>query len=206
MISGHGSNLQAMIDACAAGQIAAQVVLVVSNRRAAYGLERAKAAGIPTLYFPLKPYSDDGRGRQAYDTDLAGRVAAYQPDVIALAGWMHIFSNAFLQRFPGRVLNIHPALPGLFPGTHSIERAYQAFQAGEITHTGVMVHRVPDEGVDVGPVVVSETVPIYPTDTLEMLEERVHQVEHRLYVQAIGKVIDALLYSPAPGVAERHLG
>lgn len=189
LISGYGSNLQAVIDACSSGNLPAQVVLVVSNRRDAYGLVRARKAGIPTLYYPLKPYLADGRGRRQYDADLARQVAAYAPDWIALAGWMHILSNAFLQQFPGRVINLHPALPGQFPGVNAIERAYQAFRQGQIAHTGVMIHFVPDEGVDVGPVIVSETVPINQDDTLAALEERVHQVEHRLYVQALDRLI-----------------
>lgn len=191
LISGSGSNLQAIIDACASGALAAQVALVVSNRRDAYGLVRAKEAGIPTLYFPLKPYSVDGRGRRAYDADLAQRIAVYEPDVICLAGWMHIFSNEFLRHFPGKIINLHPALPGQFPGTHSIERSYEAFKRGEITHTGVMIHHVPDEGVDVGPVILSEIVPIHPTDTLADLEARLHAVEHRLYAQTIRDMISA---------------
>ncbi|MBC7242566.1 MAG: phosphoribosylglycinamide formyltransferase, partial [Anaerolineae bacterium] len=103
--------------------------------------------------------------------------------------WMHVLSNAFLQRFPGRVINLHPALPGQFPGTDAIARAYQAFREGRITHTGVMIHFVPDEEVDCGPVIVSEKVPIYPEDTLEALEARVHVVEHRLYVEALRRLI-----------------
>ena len=191
LISGNGSNLQAIIDASAAGTLAAEVALVVSNRRDAYGMARAYQARIPVLYFPLKPYLP-GRGRAQYDADLAVQVAAYRPDVIALAGWMHILSNAFLQRFPGKVINLHPALPGTFPGADAIARAYAAYRAGSITHTGVMLHYVPDEGVDVGPMITSEIVPIYAHDTLQSLEERVHTTEHRLYVKALNMVIASL--------------
>ena len=191
LISGNGSNLQAIIDACAAGQIPAEVVLVVSNRRDAHGLTRAQQAGIPTLYFSLKPYLG-GRGRAQYDADLAEQVAACHPDIVALAGWMLVLSNAFVRCFPGRVINLHPALPGMFPGVDAIARAYEAFRAGAITHTGVMLHYVPDEGVDVGPVILSEVVPIAAGDSLESLEERVHATEHRLYVQALNKVIATL--------------
>jgi len=96
---------------------------------------------------------------------------------------------AFLQHFRGRVLNIHPALPGTFPGTHAIDRAYEAYQRGEIAHTGVMVHRVPDEAVDEGPVVLQREVPILPGDTLEALEARIHAMEHVLYPEAVAKVL-----------------
>ena len=183
-ISGHGSNLQALIDAIAAGQLEARIVLVVSNRRAAEGLVRAEGADIPTLYFPLKPYREAGRSRAEYDADLARQVAAYRPDLIVLAGWMHIFSPAFLDRFPQRVLNLHPALPGQFAGARAIERAYEAFQRGEINHTGVMVHRVVPE-VDAGPVIAAAETPIYQTDSLADLEERIHAVEHRLLIEAV---------------------
>jgi formyltetrahydrofolate-dependent phosphoribosylglycinamide formyltransferase len=186
-ISGSGSNLQAIIDAIQTGALAAEIVLVVSNRREAYGLVRAQRAGIPTLYFPLKPYRDAGRPREEYDADLARAIAPYSPDLIVLAGWMHVFTPAFLDHFAGRVLNLHPALPGQFVGTHSIQRAFEAFQRGEIDHTGVMVHQV-IPAVDAGPTVLTAVVPIYPTDTLADLEARVHATEHRVLVEAIQNV------------------
>jgi formyltetrahydrofolate-dependent phosphoribosylglycinamide formyltransferase len=161
--------------------------VVESNRREAFGLARAEQAGIPTLYFPLKPYTDGSRPRTQYDADLAEQAAAYAPDLIVLAGWMHVLSPAFLDRFPGRVLNLHPALPGQFAGTHAIERAYEAFQRNEIDHAGVMVHWVVPE-VDAGSVVASAEVPIYPADTLDDLEARMHAIEHRLLVEAIRRV------------------
>lgn len=190
LVSGHGSNLQAIIDACASGSLPDTVVVaVVSNRKASYGLQRAIAQGIPSLYHPLASYRQWGRTREDYDADLAAILLRYQPDVIALAGWMHLFSMAFLRHFRGRVLNIHPALPGTFPGTHAIERAYEAYQRGEIAHTGVMVHHVPDEAVDEGPVILQREVEIRSDDTLETLEERIHAVEHALYPEAIAKVL-----------------
>lgn len=189
LISGNGTNLQAIIDACdnwrSEKGLPARVVAVVSNRKAAYGLARAEKHGIPTVYHPLKPYREAGRSRREYDADLARIVASYRPDWVVLAGWMHVLSMAFLAHFPGRVINLHPALPGQFAGTHAIRRAFEAFQRGEITHTGVMVHRVPDEEVDVGPVVAQAEVPILPEDTLEDLEARVHRTEHKLLVDAL---------------------
>jgi formyltetrahydrofolate-dependent phosphoribosylglycinamide formyltransferase len=183
-ISGNGSNLQAIIDAVQAGELEAQIEVVVSNRQDTYGLVRAERAGIPTLYFPLKPYRDMGHSREEYDTDLAEQMAAYEPDLVVLAGWMHVLSPAFLDRFPHCVLNLHPALPGQFPGTHAIQRAYEAFQRGEIDHTGVMVHWVVPE-VDAGPAIATAEVPIYPTDSLDDLETRIHTTEHRLLVEAL---------------------
>ncbi|MBC7315469.1 MAG: phosphoribosylglycinamide formyltransferase [Chloroflexi bacterium] len=190
LISGTGTNLQAIIDACESGALPdTRVVVVVSNRIGAYGLQRAKRHGIPTIYHPFKPYRDAGRTREEYDADLAAKLAPYQVDLVCLAGWMHVLTMAFLKHYPWRVINIHPALPGMFPGTHAIERAYEAYRRGEITHTGVMVHYAPDEGVDVGPVIVQREVPIYPDDTLETLEARIHEVEHVLYIEAIKKVL-----------------
>ncbi len=188
LISGHGSNLQAILDACASGELRAQVTVVISNRAAAYGLERARQApgSVPALVMEKSKMQD----RRTYDAELAERVAAYRPDWVVLAGWMRVLTTAFLGCFPGRVINLHPALPGTFPGTNAIERAFQAYQRHEIDRTGVMVHLVPDEGVDSGPVLAQEIVPIYPNDTLDALEARIHTVEHRLLVQTLKNLIE----------------
>ncbi|MCU0496853.1 MAG: phosphoribosylglycinamide formyltransferase [Anaerolineae bacterium] len=188
MVSGSGTNLQALIDAIADRQIAhAEIVLVVSNRKGAYALTRAEQSGIPTLYFPLKPYHDDGRSRADYDTDLAQAIAPYQPDLIVLAGWMHILGETFLARFPQQVINLHPALPGMFAGTHAIERAFEAYQRGEIPETGCMIHYVIPE-VDAGAVILQRVVPIQPDDTLADFEARLHQTEHALIVEAVAQL------------------
>ncbi len=186
LISGHGSNLQAILDACASGELQAQVVVVVSNRADAYGLERAHLADVPALVIEKSKMQE----RRTYDAELAQRVAGYAPDWVVLAGWMRVLTTEFLACFPGRVINLHPALPGTFPGTNAIERAFQAYQHHEIAHTGVMVHLVPDEGVDSGPVLAKEIVPIHPADTLEALEARIHAVEHRLLIHALKKQIE----------------
>jgi formyltetrahydrofolate-dependent phosphoribosylglycinamide formyltransferase len=183
-ISGSGSNLQAIIDATHAGELEAEIVLVVSNRKAAYGLMRAKAASIPTLYFPLKPYSDAGKSRDEYEADLATQVGVYRPDLLVLVGWMHVLGTDFLHHFPDQVVNLHPALPGQFAGTRAIERAYEAFQRGEIAHSGCMVHLVIPE-VDAGPVISQTELPFYPDDTLEDFATRMHTAEHHLIIHAI---------------------
>jgi formyltetrahydrofolate-dependent phosphoribosylglycinamide formyltransferase len=185
LISGSGSNLLAILDACGAGRLPASVVAVISNHPDAYGLERARQAGIPALV-KVKTKAQD---RLEYDAQLAALAAAYQPDWIILAGWMRLLSSSFLNHFPNRVINLHPALPGTFPGTHAIQRAYEAYQLGQIQHTGVMVHLVPDAGVDDGPLLAQEEVPIVPGETLEQLETRIHQVEHRLLVSTLQQVI-----------------
>ena len=190
LASGSGSNLQAIIDACESGNLSAKVVAVISDQQDAFALERARVHQILTEHHPWKPYREAGRTRQAYDIDLTGLVSAYQPDYVVLAGWMRLLSMSFLEHFTMRVINLHPALPGTFPGTHAIERAFEAFHRGEITHTGVMVHFVPDEGVDDGPVIAQEIIPIQGTDTFEELEERVHEVEHRLLLEALNKIFE----------------
>jgi len=192
LISGNGSNLQAILDACADGTIAnARVVGVVSNRRKAYGLVRAEKAGVEQVYFPLGPFrkAHPGTDRAAYDVALAERVAALSPDLIVLAGWMHILSADFLDAVPCPVLNLHPALPGAFPGTGAIARAFEAARAGKLTHTGVMVHHVIPE-IDAGPVVATAEVPIHADDDLEALTARMHAVEHTLLVQAVDLVLN----------------
>lgn len=181
LISGNGSNLQAILDACADGRLNAVVVAVVSNRADAYGLQRAAAAGVPGIVLKRSK----GRDRRAYDAELAEVVTEHAPDWVVLAGWMHILSMAFLGRFPNRVVNLHPALPGQFAGTHAIERAFAAFQAGEISETGVMVHLVPDEGVDDGPVLGTARVAIAAADTLETLTAKVQAAEHALLVEVL---------------------
>jgi len=185
LISGEGTNLQAILDACRDAVLPARVTAVFSNRGSAPGLERARQAGVPAIAFP-KPREMD---RLAYDRSLAEAVLEYAPDWVVLAGWMRLLSMSFLSQFPGRVMNIHPALPGTFPGVEAIERAYQAWQAGKIDHSGVMVHLVPDEGIDSGPVLAQETVAFQPGDTLDHFASRIHAVEHRLYVETLYRLI-----------------
>lgn len=195
LISGNGSNLQALLDQIDAGYLAAEVSVVISNRPNAHGLERAERAGIPTEVLALA----DGADRPTYDAALASLVDRYSPDLIVLAGWMLVLGPEFLRHFSQKVINLHPALPGIFPGTHAIERAYAAFQEGTIKHTGVMVHYVIAE-VDAGPVIVIEPVPIFPQDSLADLEERIHFVEHNLIVAAVDMALSVPLnISPPSG-------
>ncbi|MBK9208653.1 MAG: phosphoribosylglycinamide formyltransferase [Anaerolineales bacterium] len=187
LISGNGTNLQAILDACASGELDATVVSVISNKADAYGLIRAKNAGIESVHFAKL----ENESRNEYDSRLAAYVSTCLPDYIILAGWMKILSSFFLSSFPNRVINLHPALPDTFPGTHAIERAYEAWQRGQIKHTGVMVHLVPDEGVDNGPILATEIVPIFADDTLESLETRVHQTEHSLLTNTLKTILSA---------------
>jgi len=188
LVSGNGSNLQAVLDACARGGLDAEVVSVVSNRVDAFGLQRAARAKVRTVVCEPQP----GEERAAYDERLGRLVARANPDLVVLAGWMRLLSLTFLQRFPGRVVNLHPALPGTYPGTRAVERAFADAQAGTCATTGVMVHLVPDEGVDDGPVLATAEVAILPDDTLDSLSARIHAAEHLLLVDTLRTLIKEL--------------
>ena len=188
LISGNGSNLQAILDACKSGELDAQVVSVISNKADAYGLIRAKNAGVAAVHFPKR----ETESRQEYDARLAAYVSTCFPDYVILAGWMRILSSSFLSLFPNRVINLHPALPGMFPGTHAIERAFEANQRGEIECTGVMVHLVPDEGVDNGPVLGQQEIYFQPGESLEQFEARVHEVEHELLINTLKNILEEI--------------
>jgi amidophosphoribosyltransferase len=203
LASGNGTNLQAILDQSRLGRLHGEVVVVVSNHKSAYALQRAAQNRIPTLYFPLKPYLRDGRGREAYDADLAQAVAFYAPDLVVLAGWMHVLSEAFVRHFRGRVLNLHPALLPAFPGINAIQRAFEA----RMPVTGVTVHFVVDRTYDTGPIILQEPVEVQPGDTLESLTARIHGVEHRLLPQAIQLIAEGRVQCPLESeAASRHGG
>lgn len=186
LISGNGSNLQAILEACTSGELPATVVSVISNKSDAHGLIRARNAGVEAIYFPKQ----ENESRQEYDARLAAYVSTCLPDYIILAGWMRILSSAFLSAFPNRVINLHPALPGRFPGLHAIERAYEAYQRGDIEHTGVMVHLVPDEVVDNGPLLGQQEIYFEPDESFERFEARVHELEHELLVDTLKSILE----------------
>jgi phosphoribosylglycinamide formyltransferase-1 len=181
LASGNGTNLQAILDACTDGRLPARVAAVVSNKPGSGALQRAAAAGVPFVHAAPLP----GEPRPDYDARLADIVSGFDPHWVVLAGWMRVLSMSFLGWFPRMVVNLHPALPGELPGVDSVERAWREAQGGVRDHTGVMVHLVPDEGIDDGPVLASATVSIHPSDTLESLTRRVHGVEHRLLVETL---------------------
>ena len=185
LVSGNGTNLQAIIDACESNQIDAQVVGVLSNKHEAFALNRAECHNVETAVVAAKLHET----RQQYDARLAQIVGAWQPHIIVLAGFMRVLSNSFLSQFPNQVINIHPALPGELPGVHAIERAFTEFTHGTRNNTGVMIHFVPDEGVDNGPVIAQQIVPIHAADTLVTLEARMHATEHALVIDALQQLI-----------------
>ncbi|MCL5947178.1 MAG: phosphoribosylglycinamide formyltransferase [Chloroflexi bacterium] len=182
--SGNGSNLQALIDACAQQRLHAEVALVITNRRTAYAAERAAQAGIPHRYEPLRPWLQNGKERADYDAYLAEIVAEQQPHAIVLAGWMHVFADLFIERFYGRILNVHPALLPAFPGAHAISDAL----AYGVKVTGVTVMYIWPGGLlsyDNGPIILQEVVPVYDDDDEDTLAARIHGVEHRLLPEAV---------------------
>lgn len=181
LASGNGSNAQAVIDACATGSLPAEVMAVISDKGDAPALARADRAGLPAVHVGRRP----GETRSDYDARLADIVTGFDPDWVVLAGWMRVLTLSFLGWFPGMVVNLHPALPGELPGLHAIERAFAEARAGTRSGTGVMVHLVPDEGVDEGPVLATVDVPIRPGDTLTHLEQRMHTAEHLLLVDTL---------------------
>ncbi|KAB0793732.1 hypothetical protein PPYR_13352 [Photinus pyralis] len=178
LISGSGTNLQALIDSTRdpTKHSAAEIVLVISNKPTAYGLERAKKAGIPALVISHKDYNS----REAYDTILHEKLVQANVDIICLAGFMRILSGEFTQKWTGRMINIHPSLLPLFKGANAWQ---QALNSG-VRVTGCSVHFV-EEDVDAGAIIVQETVPIKPDDTEESLLERIHTVEHKAYPLAL---------------------
>jgi formyltetrahydrofolate-dependent phosphoribosylglycinamide formyltransferase len=171
----------------------AQIVLVLSNRKAAYGLTRAQIADppIPTRHLALQPYlkAAPDRTRTTYDAEIARIVLDARPDIVVLAGWMHVMSEVFLDAVGSiTVVNVHPALPGAFDGTNAIERSYEAFQKGEVDRVGAMVHRVVKE-VDRGEPVVVREVEIKKGELLEAFEERLHRTEWEIIVEATRNVL-----------------
>lgn len=172
LISGSGSNLQAIIDACAAGFIAGRISAVVSNKAGVYGLQRAAEANIPAVVLDHKTYPD----RQSYDAALQQAIDSYQPDLVVLAGFMRILTPEFVGHYQGRLLNIHPSLLPKYQGLHTHQRA---LDAGDTQH-GCSVHFVTAE-LDGGPVVLQAKVPIFAGDDAAIIAERVHDQEHRIY-------------------------
>jgi len=184
LASGNGGNFQALSDACSSGKVRARMVALVSDRKDALVLALAARASIPGLVLPA--FTDIPR--RGYDAALAATVQAFRPDYVLLLGWMRMLSSTFLERFPNRVINLHPALPGAFPGTQAIERAYLAWKGGGARRTGVMIHFVPDEGMDDGPLIATAEVDIDDGDDLPALEKKIHAAEHALLVHTMARI------------------
>jgi phosphoribosylglycinamide formyltransferase-1 len=201
LASGSGTNLQALIDAICQGELEAEIAVVVSNHAEAGALRRATEAGIATVSLPLC-HRRDQRAREVYDRRLADVVTAFSPDLVVLAGWMLILGPAFLDRFPGRIINIHPALLPDDDGDEVLtshgcllalrgSRAVREALLRELPVTGATVHFVTST-VDSGPVIAREEVPILPGDDETGLHERIKVVEHRLLPRAVAQVLTSL--------------
>jgi phosphoribosylglycinamide formyltransferase-1 len=173
LVSGHGSNLQALLDA------GLPVCAVASNRKDAYALVRARGAGVPTATFSLDCHAD----REERDLVMATWLEEHGVGLVVLGGYMHLLTKPFLDRFPGRIVNVHPSLLPAFPGMHAIEDALSA----NVRTTGVTIHLV-DEGLDTGPILRQEQLPLEPRETLE---ERIHAVEHRLLPTVVREMMVA---------------
>jgi phosphoribosylglycinamide formyltransferase 1 len=181
LISGRGSNLQAIIDAIADQRLAAQIAVVVSNVPGVEGVARAEAAGVETIVMAQRQWPD----RDAYDRVLAETLRARDVDLVCLAGFMRLLGPAFITAFPNRIVNIHPSLLPAFPG---LDAQRQAFDHG-VRVTGATVHFVTAE-LDAGPIVMQVAVAVANDDTVETLSARILAAEHRLYPQAIQRVLD----------------
>ena len=181
LISGSGTNLQAIIDAIDAGKVNAQVVLVLSSRPDAYGLQRAEAAGIPTVALNRDVYADVHAANQRIADEMRAAGAEY----LVMAGYMRMVGAEVLDAYPDRVVNLHPALLPSFVGAHAIQ---DAFEAG-VKMTGVTVHFANAE-YDKGPIIAQKAVPVKEGDTIEKLEARIHKAEHKLYPKVVGWIAD----------------
>jgi phosphoribosylglycinamide formyltransferase-1 len=179
LVSGSGTNLQAIIDAIAAGTLHARVAVVISNKADAYGLERARLAGVPAVH--IDPAASEGPG--VYNHAIREVLEGHGVELVVMAGYMRLLGVEVLRAFPGAVINLHPALLPAFPGATAIR---DAFEWG-VKVTGVTVHFA-DEEFDRGPILCQEPVVVEETDTLETLETRIHEVEHRLLPHAIGLI------------------
>lgn len=174
--SGYGSNLQAIINAVKNGKIRARLALVVSDNQSAYALVRAKRARIKSVYINPNNFPK----REAFDGEVLKHLRKEKIDFVVLAGFMRILSAVLLRAYPNKILNIHPALLPKFKGAHAIQDAYDS--GAKIT--GVTVHFI-DDKVDHGPIVMQESLAIRPKETLKVLEQRIHKIEHRIYPEAI---------------------
>ncbi len=176
LISGSGSNLQAIINKCEAGELPAQVAVVISSRSDAYGLERAKSCNIPAIYIAREKFPND----VAYNRAVLDKLQEYGTELVVMAGYMRLLGKEVLDAYPNRVMNIHPALLPSFAGAHGIK---DALDYG-VKVTGVTVHFANDI-YDEGPIILQDAVPIQEGDTEDTLAERIHAVEHVIYPRAI---------------------
>ena len=183
LLSGRGSNFEAIARNVAAGTLPAEIAIIIANRPEARGLELARQRGLPAVCIPSK-----GLDRIVYDTSLVAELKKHEVDLVCLAGYMRLLSAGFIREFPGRVLNIHPSLLPSFPG---LDAQHQALEHG-VKITGCTVHFV-DEYLDAGPIVTQAAVPVLDGDTVDTLSARILKEEHRIYSEAIQMVLSGAL-------------
>lgn len=188
LASGNGSNFEAIVRAIQSGDLLAEVVCLFCNVPHAKVLERAQAARVPTVVLDHRPFAD----REEYTDAMLKALLPFKADLVVLAGYMRILPGSFLRVFSNRVINIHPSLLPEFPGLHAIEKAWKA----GAPQTGVTVHIV-DEGVDTGPILAQESIELHKGETLESLENRVHQIEHRLLPRVLNDIAWGRMTLPA---------
>jgi phosphoribosylglycinamide formyltransferase 1 len=188
LVSGNGTNLQAILDAIAGGTLDARVACVISNRPEARALERARSAGVPALAISHKGFES----RAAFDRAVVAALREHGAEWIVLAGFMRLLTSELLAAFPGRIVNIHPSLLPAFPG---LDAQRQAFEHG-VKVTGCTVHFV-DGGLDSGPIIAQRAVPVLEGDDLERLTQRIHVAEHELYVDVLRDIASGRVV-PAP--------
>jgi phosphoribosylglycinamide formyltransferase-1 len=184
LISGRGSNMEALIRARQAGELPVEIAAVISNQAGAKGIETARAKGFPAAIVPHKDFPS----REAFDAALADKIDSYKPDLVVLAGFLRVLTDGFVNRYAGRLINIHPSLLPAFTGLHTHERA---IEAGCKVH-GATVHFVTPE-LDHGPIIIQAAVPVLPEDTPETLGERVLAQEHVIYPRAVRWFAEGLL-------------
>ena len=180
LVSGSGTNMQNLIRKIKSGEVHAEATIVISNKSGVKALEKAAALGIKTIVIDHKAYAD----REAFDEALQACLEKHKVDFVVLAGFMRVLTGGFVKKYHGRLINIHPALLPAFPGAHAIKDAWDA----KVKETGVTVHFV-DTGVDTGPVILQRKVPVFPNDTLETLEARIHKAEYEIYPEALNLVL-----------------
>src|SRR5262245_42074355 len=184
LVSGRGTNLQALMDAVQLGQLGGEIAVVISNVEEAPALDRARRAGIQAVFRDHR-----GRRREEFDADLVAHLRDHGVELVCLAGYMRLLSPGFLRAFPGRVLNVHPSLLPAFPG---LEAQRQALEAG-VKVSGATVHLV-DEGLDTGPILAQEAVPVLEGDTVDSLSARILDAEHRIYPRAARALLEGRVH------------
>ncbi|MED3575349.1 phosphoribosylglycinamide formyltransferase [Cytobacillus praedii] len=177
--SGSGTNFQAIVDAIKANKLSAVIKLLVCDRQDAYSIKRATKECIPSFVFSAKEYAS----KEAYETEILMKLKELEVDYVVLAGYMRLIGPTLLKNFDGRIINVHPSLLPAFPGKDAIGQALNA----NVNESGVTIHFV-DEGMDTGPIIAQQSVPLSKEETIESLQAKIHEIEHKLYPQVLQRL------------------